>query len=238
MNPRRRPLVLLSLPVVAAGLLAGCGDDSPGDEPRKVTVIGTGEVTGVPDTVTATVGIEAEGDDVSTAMNETNTKIKAVTDAVVKAGVKKEDVQTQQVSLSPRYSNPGPGQTSGISGYTASNMLTIKVRDIGAASDALTAAVNAGGNNTRINSVGLSIDDDADLLKQARSRAFKDARTRAEQYASLSKDELGPVLSIDEQVSGAAPKTYARESAVDASVPISPGQQTLTFTVTVSFTLK
>ena len=235
----KRPLILLSIPLVAAGVLAGCGDDSsPGDEPRKVTVIGTGEVTGVPDTVTASVGIEAEGADVSTALNEANTKITAVTDAVVKAGVKKEDVQTQQVSLSPRYTRPGPGQTSGIGGYTATNTLTIKVRDIGAASDALTAAVNAGGDNTRINSVGLSIDDDAALLKQARTRAFTDARTRAEQYASLSKDTLGPVLSIDEQVSGAAPKTYSRESAVDAAVPISPGQQTLTFTVTVSFTLK
>ena len=233
-----RPLILLSVPVVAAGLLAGCGDDgSAGDEPRRVTVIGTGEVTGVPDTVTAVVGVEAEGDDVSTALNEANTKIKAVTDAVVKVGVKAEDVQTQQVSLSPRHTSPGPGQVSGIGGYTAANTLTIKVRDVGTASVALSAAVDAGGDNTRITSVGLSIDDDAELLEQARTRAFTDARTRAEQYASLSGDKLGPVLSIDEQVSGASPKNYARESALDAAVLISPGQQTLTFTVTVSFTL-
>ena len=144
-------------------------------------------------------------------------------------------MQTQQVSLSPRYIRPDPGQASGIGGYTATNTLTIKVRDVGAASNALTAAVNAGGNNTRINSVGLSIDDDADLLKSRPVPVPSPMpRTRAQQYASLAKDDLGPVLSIDEQVSSASPRrTPARRGRrIGAHLP---GEQTLTFTVTVSF---
>ncbi|WP_244970742.1 SIMPL domain-containing protein [Gordonia jinghuaiqii] len=228
------------LAAVAALGLAGCGSDGTGDQPRSVTVVGSGEVTGVPDTLRADIGVEATAADVTTALNETSAKVKAVTDAVVAAGVERKDIQTQQVSVNPQYSSPVPGGTSEISGYVATNSIRLTIRDISAASNVLSAAATAGGDSTRISNVSFAIDDDSELLEQAREAAFTDARGRAEQYASLAGDGLGPVLTIKETTAGqeqpAAPGAYDRSVAA-SEVPIEPGEQELTFTVTVTFAL-
>ena len=62
---------------IVAGLavigVSGCDADSApaGGSPRQVTVVGTGEVQGVPDALTADVSIEFNAADVTTAMNQT-----------------------------------------------------------------------------------------------------------------------------------------------------------------------
>ncbi|MGV9713803.1 SIMPL domain-containing protein [Gordonia sp. NPDC003424] len=231
------------LALIATGLavlaIAGCGSDGGGDKPRTVTVVGSGKVTGTPDTLRADIGVEATAADVSSALNESSAQVKKVTDAVVAAGVDRKDIQTQQVNLTPQYTSPAPGSSSEISGYQATNTIRVTIRDLDKASAILAAAATAGGDNTRISNVAFAIDDDSDLMKQAREAAFDDARSRAEQYASLAGDSLGKVQTITEQTSGAEqPTTVQRDSAVAAApVPIEPGQQTLTFSVTVTYAL-
>ena len=91
-----------------------------------------------------------------------------------------------------------------------------------------------------INNVAFAIDDDSELLEKAREAAFTDARGRAQQYAGLAGDSLGDVLTIKESTSGqeqpVSPGTFERDVAA-APVPVEPGQQELTFTVTVTFAL-
>src|SRR5258705_13552678 len=91
----------------------------------------------------------------------------------------------------------------------------------------------------RINTVYYSIEDASQLVKDARSRAFNDAKDRAQQYAQLSGLDLGKVNSITES-GGATPPTpmpYSRGGAEMAAVPVEPGQQTVGFSVTVIFEL-
>ncbi|MEE3851020.1 SIMPL domain-containing protein [Gordonia sp. LSe1-13] len=237
MSRRTARVAAIVASVAAVLFVSACGSGG-GDDPRTVTVVGNGEVTGAPDTLRAVIGVEATADDVSSALNESSTQVSAVTDAVVEAGVAREDIQTQQVDLSPQYANPAPGSTREISGYQATNTIRVTIRDIATASDVLAAAATAGGDNTRISNVAFAIDDDSDLMKQAREAAFTDARGRADQYASLSGDSLGDVQTINEQTSGQEqPTTMQRDSVAAAPVPIEPGQQTLTFSVTVTFEL-
>jgi uncharacterized protein YggE len=235
----RRIGVVAVVPTLAL-TLAACGSDGAVDQQRSVTVVGTGQVSGAPDTLRADIGVEATAGDVTTALNETSEKVRAVTDAVVDAGVERKDVATQQVSVTPQYSSPAPGGSSQISGYMATNSIRVTIRDISKASTVLSAAATAGGDNTRISNVSFPIDDDSQLLKEAREAAFDDARGRAEQYASLADDSLGKVLTIKETTSGqeqpASPGTFERDVAA-SPVPIEPGEQELTFTVTVTFGL-
>ncbi len=236
-----RLFVVLLIGIVAAAL-SGC-DSHPaapaaGGAPRQVTVVGEGTVEGTPDTLTANAAITFTGPDVTTAMNQTNERQQAVIEALVTAGVDRKDLATSNVSLQSQY---GPDGTS-VVGYQATNGLTVTVRDLGTASRVLAVITSTGGNATRLNSVDLSIDDDSQLLTDARARAFDDAKNRAQQFADLSGLKLGDVLLISEVPGSAAPMPMPvprgpMADAASAAVPIEPGQQTVNFQVTAVWEL-
>jgi len=219
------------------GVVSAC-DSHAGrvaDNPREVTVVGSGHVQGVPDTLTADVGIEFTAPDVTAAMNQTDDRQQAVITALTGAGVDRKDISTTEVSLQPQYD--GSGGT--ITGYRAGNSIRVKIHPADSASHVLAVIVGAGGDATRINSVSYSIADDSQLVKDARARAFADAKDRAEQYAQLSGLTLGKIISISE-ASGAAPPTMlpAPRSSMPANVPLEPGQQTVSFSVTAVWQLQ
>ena len=201
-----------------------------------MTVIGSGQVQGVPDTLTANVGIEFTAPDVTTAMNQTNDRQQAVINALVGAGMDRKNISTTTVNLQPQYSNPEPAT---ITGYRATNAIEVKIHPTDAASKLLALIVSTGGDATRISSVSYSIADDSQLVKDARARAFQDAKNRADQYAQLSGLQLGKVLSISE-ASGSAPVSGgppAPPRSMAVPVPLEPGQQTVSFSVTAVWEL-
>ncbi|ORW20164.1 hypothetical protein AWC18_12245 [Mycolicibacter nonchromogenicus] len=231
----------LALAGMAALVMAGCdaAPDGGGSEiGRQVTVVGNGEVQGVPDTLTTEAGIEFVAADVTSAMNQTSERQQAVIDALVDAGVKRKDISTTQVSLQPQYGS-SDGGSANIIGYRAGNTIRVKVeRD--SASQVLAVIVRAGGDATRINGVSYSIDDDSELVRDARERAFNDAKDRAEQYAQLSGLRLGQVISISEVADGTPPTPVGGmplPRAMAAAPPVEPGQQTVSFTVTAVWEL-
>lgn len=212
-------------------LLSGCGSSDSGTS-REVTVVGTGQVRGAPDTLNADVGVEVTAPDVSTAIESANAKASAVDDAMVNAGAKREDIQTTDVSVQPQY---GPDQK--VTGYTATNTVHVVVRDLPKASAILSAAVRAGGNDTRIRGVSFALDDNSKLLADARAGAFADAKARANQYAVLSGLTLKDVKTINETRSGESAPPQAKTQFATPDVPLEPGQQTVTFTVTVTWNM-
>ncbi|WP_018603607.1 SIMPL domain-containing protein [Mycobacterium sp. 155] len=232
---RTRALVAVVAALVVAGASAcdaASGPDSHGaSDTRQVTVIGSGKVQGTPDTLTASVAMEAVAPDVTAALNQSSQRQQAVIDALVGNKVDRKDINTTRVSVQPQTNSDGTVTT----GYRASNAIDVKIRDITAASQLLALIASTGGDATRINSVSYSIEDDSQLVKDARAQAFNDAKSRAEQYAQLSGLNLGKVISISEQ-SGSAPPAPMPRMAMD-SVPLEPGQQTVNFTVTVVWEL-
>ena len=205
----------------------------PGTNSRQVTVVGSGQVQGTPDTLTANVSIEFTAPDVTAAMNQTSERQQAVINALVTAGVDRKDIRTTQVRLQPQY---GP-ESSAIVGYRASNSIDVKIRKLDLASNALALIVSIGGDATRIISVNYSIDDDSALVKDARARAFQDAKDRAQQYAQLSGLTLGKVVSISESAGATPPTPIPLTRAASAPVPLEPGQQTVSFSVAVVWEL-
>jgi uncharacterized protein len=234
---RAGPPIRLALAVgFAVAVLAGCDSTAArvGDSPRQVTVVGSGHVQGVPDTLTADVGIEFTAPDVTAAMDQTNARQQAVIDALAGAGVDRKDISTTDVSLQPQYDSSG----GTITGYRAGNAIRVTIHPTGSASRLLALIVGTGGAATRINSVSYSIADDSQLVKDARARAFHDAQDRAEQYAQLSGLGLGKVISISE-TSGATPPVPApMRGGMASSVPLEPGQQTVSFSVTAVWELR
>lgn len=228
-----RELASAATLLVAALALSGCDAAPPVQaNARQVTVVGSGEVQGIPDTLTADVGIEVVAPDVSAAMSQTSERQRAVIDALGSRGVDAKDISTTTVSLQPQY-----GDNSAITGYRAGNAIRVRIRDLGAASGALTAVISAGGNATRINSVSYSIEDDSKLVGDARARAFNDAKGRAQQYAELAGLSLGRVISISESPGGQPPQPMPAQGGMGPGVPLEPGQQTVSFSVTAVWEL-
>src|ERR1700679_2335308 len=101
--------------LVGAGLIAAtlsaCDSHNaapPGANPRQVTVVGSGQVQGVPDTLSADVSIELTARDVTTAMNQTSDGQQPVISALVGAGLDRKNISTTQVTLEPQYNRPEP----------------------------------------------------------------------------------------------------------------------------------
>jgi uncharacterized protein YggE len=221
---------------VAVAVLAGC-DSRPAPpvetNARQVTVVGSGTVQGAPDTLTADVGIEVVAPDVTAAMAQTNERQQAVIDALKAGGIDATDISTTTVSVAPQY-----GENSAITGYRASNAITVTIRQLDKAPGALASVVDAGGNTARINGVRYSIEDDSRLVSDARARAFEDARNRAAQYAELAGLSLGTVISISEAAESNQPRRAPiPQGAMAADVPLEPGQQTVSFAVTAVWEL-
>jgi uncharacterized protein len=235
---RARVLLHIALALgLTVSVLSGCdrSDEWAEKNPREVTVVGSGQVQGVPDTLTADVGIEFTAPDVTSAMNQTNDRQQAVINALTGAGVDRKDISTTDVSLQPQYDSSG----GTVSGYRANNSIRVKIHPADSASHVLAVIVGTGGDATRINSVSYSIADDSQLVKDARARAFQDAKNRAEQYAQLSGLKLGKVISISETAGGSATMPPAPpRSGMQAAVPLEPGQQTVSFSVTAVWQLQ
>ncbi|MCZ8378251.1 SIMPL domain-containing protein [Mycobacterium sp. CPCC 205372] len=231
-------LTTLAAAALTVGALSACdataGPAAPANtDSRQVTVVGAGQVQGTPDLLTANVSMEFIAPDVTSAMNQSSDRQQAVINALVDAGIERKDINTTQVSLQPQF---GPDSVD-IAGYRASNSLDVKIRDLGAASQALALIVSTGGDAARINSVNYSIEDDSQFIRDARARAFEDARSRAEQYADLSGLDLGDVVSISEVAGETPPVPMQAPRAAMESVPLEPGQQSVGFTVTVVWEL-
>src|ERR1700722_13877156 len=199
----------------------------------RITVTGTGNVTGTPNQLVLAMGVQVNGSSVGSALGNANDAVNRVTAALRADGVAAADIQTSGLSIWPNY--PDNSQTP--NGYSVSESLTATLNSIGAAGTQIDAAVHAGGNATTVSGISLNLTDSSALLAQARARAVADATAKAAQYAKALGEPLGPVVSITDQASTQPFPVYAAASsaAAKASVPISPGTQQLSVSITVVF---
>lgn len=193
-----------------------------------------------PDTVRATVGVEVVRDSVDAALQEAGRAALAVTRALREHGVDDRDLQTEQVSVYPRYANlPGPDTgPPPVAGYVVSNAVRVTVRDVDRAGALLAAAAAAAGDAARINGVGFALDDDTAALAVAREAAFADARAKAQHYADLAGRPLGALVAVSEVGADQAGPVVHHAMAMEAGpVPIAPGEQEVAVTVVATWAL-
>ncbi len=233
------PLVVAA---VAGAFLIGGGRGSKAvatTEPvtgNGVVVEGLGKVTGTPDVLRATLGVSLTRDTVDAALQEANGLQNKVRAALKHDGVAAEDLQTSEVNIGPSYDNRGKRN-----GFQVSETLTAKLRDLTKAGQAITDAVDAGGNAAVLQGVSFSLEDNADLLGKARDAAYADAKDKAERYARLSSRILGKVELITETTSAPQPVSYAYDglaATAKSAVPLDPGTSQVSVSVTIRWALQ
>jgi len=205
-------------------------------------VTAQGETTRVPDVATIRAGVVTQGATAAAALADNAKRMAGVLDALKRAGVAPRDNRTASVSLSPQYRYTD-GQPPVVTGYQASNSVSIRFRDIAKAGAILDALVTQGAN--QIDGPTLAIDQPEAALDEARADAVKRARARAELYARAAGLTVSRILSISEagQNDGSTPQPImfnnrAMAAGMDASTRVVPGETEVTVSVNVRFLLK
>jgi uncharacterized protein len=225
--------------VLVAAALAGVGRheearSEQGATTRGITVNASGEVQAAPDRASLELGVETQASNAKEAMAQNAERLRAVIDALRKAGVAKDDLRTSHVSLWPQRDSDGRS----ISGYSAQNTVSVEL-DVAKAGDAIDAAVGAGANVA--SGPSMSIGDRDALYRKALKNAVEAARAKAEAIADAAGVKVGRVTAVVESAgSEYPPMPYAVEAARDSvasSTPIEPGKQQIEATVTVTFAL-
>ncbi|MEV4280694.1 SIMPL domain-containing protein [Actinoplanes xinjiangensis] len=204
---------------------------------ESVLVTGTGAVFGEPDTLTADLAVDTTAATVGAALEQAVKAATRMRDALVRAGVARADLQTANVSVTSTTDDAGK-----VTGYNVNQGLTATIRDLSKAGALMTVAITAGGDAARLNGVSFAIEENTALIAEARKKAFADARAKAELYAREAGRPLGRVVKISEPTLGyeepvQRDKMMASLGSADMSVPIEPGRQRLSVTVTVEWIL-
>ena len=207
------------------------------DQPRTILVTGIGKIAAKPDVAIVRTGVLAQAKTAAEAMRQNSQKMSALFTALRGAGVKEKDILTSGLSLQPVYSRQKSSsqQPPQVVAFRASNQVTVKFRDLPNIGVVLDALVRSGAN--QINGIQFVVSDADKKLDQARSAATADAKRKAELYLSGLGARLGKVMSINEQ-GGYSPRgpVMARSMALESdAVPIAPGEQELSVSVSVVF---
>lgn len=207
-----------------------------------ITVTGEGDATVAPDLAIVSLGVAETRKTAREALDVANRAMSAVIDALKKQGIAPRDLQTSGLSIQAQYSYPqnedGTPKPPVLTGYTVSNTLTVRIRDlakVGAVIDqAVTLGVNQGGD------IRFTNEDPAGTVTEARTEAVKNAIDKARTLADAAGVKLGRILEITEAENPRDPRPLmsarmAKEAA-DA-VPIEAGESSYSVNVSVTFAI-
>ncbi|WGW02233.1 SIMPL domain-containing protein [Tropicibacter oceani] len=226
-----RSLALIAALVFVAPALSGAAS---AEAPRTITVSGEAEVVAVPDMAVVTLGAQAQDETAIGAMNKTSEALDAIIARLSEMGIAARDIQTSALRLDERWDNSSLSGGRELAGYEASNMLTVRVRDLDALGDVLQAALDDGANS--LSGLSFDIQDPRPLQDEARKLSVRDAMAKAQLYSEAAGVALGRVVTITD---AASPMVMARDMPIAMmearSVPIAVGEISLRGQVTMVF---
>lgn len=232
------------IPLFAAVMLVAAPVMAQTPEVSKATTLDISTEASVkaePDLAMVSSGVVTSAKTADAAMKENATKMNAIFTALKKAGIADKDRQTSGITVNPQYhyqENKAPV----ITGYQASNMVNVTIRDLKKIGPVLDSLIAQGAN--QIQGPSFSVENPEELLNGARKEAVEKARKRAEVYAAATGLKIAKIRSISENTNIGYPQPvmYARaakmEMAADAATPVASGQVNLSVNVNISYELQ
>ena len=250
MSPRlkscRFPHLLLATALAYGTLAMPASAQTPAAPPAGaipadgtlLSVSAQAEASRVPDVATISAGVVTQATDANAAMRANAEQMDKVMAAIRDAGIAERDVQTTGVNVHPQY-RYAENQSPTITGYQASNTVSLKVRDIARLGKVLDALVASGAN--QVNGPSFEIDEPEAVYDEARKAALAKAQSRATMYAETLGLRVRRIVSISEGGGFEPPRpmpmmAMARGKA-EADTAVSPGETTLTANLDVVFEL-
>ena len=205
-----------------------------------ISVSGSGSISVEPDLAILNIGVEAIGKTVSSARSEAASAMDSVVSSLKKEGILTKDIQTQQLTIYPRYDYQTNKQV--LIGYSVTNTARVKVRDLSKVGKIVDNAAASGGDYVRINGISFNVEDTDQYMESLRKQAVQKAQIKAEEYADSAGVKLGSLRSLTE-VGAQSPHmpsamdNQMRAMSVPMESPISGGKLQITVTVFTVFNI-
>jgi uncharacterized protein YggE len=229
---------------VMAGLHGAAAQETKaeGRDVATMAITGRSVLEAAPDFAAVSIGVTNKAPTTAAAIDATSQAAAKIVAAARAFGIEARDVQTSYVALSPAYRNVRDG--SGTleqrpDGYTASNAVVVRVRQLPRLGDFLRTVVDGGAN--QIGGVAFELADPTKLEREALAAAIRDARAQAEIAAEAAGVQIMRIESI-----GTGPRNnrVLRQNApapmramARAEVPIEAGSLDVSSEVQVVFSI-
>jgi uncharacterized protein YggE len=199
-----------------------------------VRTSGSAHITAIPDRAILTVGVVNTAENVKD-VQENNAKISgAVIEAISSLGINKDKMRTSQFTVYPVYNDQDKNDKNEITGYRATNIVTITLDDTAMVGTVVETALKSGANE--INGIHYQKRDEQELKQKALEAAVKDASAKAEAIAQALGRHLGRVVSAEDSgVSIQAPDMQRYYVKAASSNSFLPGSMEVTASVTVTY---
>lgn len=198
-------------------------------------------VTNEPDMATFSTGVETKASKARDAIRLNAEKMSKVVAQLKTMGIADKDIQTSSINLS-RDIDYLPSGKQRFKGFTASNMVTAKLRDLAKLPDVLDTMVASGA--TEFNGPTFSLSDDSAASAAARDKAWGQAMELANYHARKAGYSGVRVMNVTELINssdmgvGYYSAGFAAEAAADAakeSMPIQAGEVSTSANLSITF---
>jgi len=206
---------------------------------HTLSVTGSATTTVKPDKVILSLGVQTTNNTAKTALDSNSKSMNTVLEALLAAGVKRNETSTSSFNVSPNY-NYSQGRNI-ITGFTVTNSLQIESSKIANVSEWLDTAISAGTNT--VNSIDFTQSDKklAEIKNGLIKMAIDDAKAKANFAASaLGLKVLGVrSITVNEFASTPQPNPFELQKlsvpAPAGGTPIISGQQQVSESVDITF---
>jgi len=229
----------LGIALVLVWVMMGTAAAQTGlDRPRvpSVTVSGETSLAADPDQAEIDLGVGTQARNAPDASRENAEKVSRVLAEVKKILDKADEVKTSGYALTPNYRYPSQGGRPEITGYTASNMLRIKMVRLENVGKVIDSAMQAGANN--INRLVFTLKNEEAARLEALKQASAKAKAKAEAIAASLGLKIVKIISVTENERSFQPvfrqmAARAEVAAAPAPTPVEPGTVEVRSTVSL-----
>ena len=234
MRHRQRSLLLLAVIALGFSSVSSAADE----QPRTVSVVGTGTASAEPDSAIVTMAISTRAKEVDEAQAAAGRVTAAVLKLVNRLDIDRDQVDTTGATVQPNYRWNNNTEEQELRGYIVGRQMVVRVDDLDVLGRLIEGAVRAGVN--QVSPPQLQSSRRKAVEREALAKAAEDARANAEVLAKALDARLGKVTQMNAQSGGRPPIAYARAQSMaadGAEATYNPADLTFTSTVSVTFEL-
>jgi uncharacterized protein YggE len=228
--------------------------DSIKDQPT-ISVSGEAEIKVVPDRAVITLGVETIDTSMVAAKKENDRMVEAIRKATGKYGIKETEIQTDYLTVEPKYErrrNEYGKEIDYFVGHNIRRRLVIDLTDVSKFDDLLSSVIETG--VSRIIDVGFYTDRLKEHRERARALAIQAAAEKARKLTAELGQKVGKAINVREGNSYwrsyyGGWDSYRRpgqrhvsqvsvDSEFEGETPIAVGKISVTASVSVSFLLE